>query len=278
MTKIKTGFIALSCALFLAGCANYTETGSSDFETPTVSEPADKTDPEKSDNNESEITTSSSGTTASTENKIPEQPESKPSGETASEKPDDTESVIPTAPSEPEPSQPDTPNSNTESSDDQIPGQNESKPSGEKIPDKSNDTESVTPNTDDIGSEASQIESIPEANEMKIIINGKEFSAKFCDTKAAEEFKAMLPLTLDMSELNGNEKFIYLDTSFSAASESVGYINKGELMLYGSSCVVLFYDSFSTPYSYTRLGYIDDPSGLENAVGSGSVTVEFYTE
>lgn len=37
---------------------------------------------------------------------------------------------------------------------------------------------------------------------MKINIGGTEYSSKFCETKAAEEFKAMLSLTLDMSELN----------------------------------------------------------------------------
>lgn len=110
---------------------------------------------------------------------------------------------------------------------------------------------------------------------MKIIVNGTEFSAKFHDTKAAEEFKAMLPLTLDMSELNGNEKFIYLDERFTTASEGVGHINSGDIMLYGSNCIVLFYDSFSTPYSYTRIGYIENPDGLKDAVGKGSVTVEF---
>ncbi|MCH5204703.1 MAG: hypothetical protein J1F03_08130 [Oscillospiraceae bacterium] len=110
---------------------------------------------------------------------------------------------------------------------------------------------------------------------MKIIINGKEYSAKFHDTKAAEEFKAMLPLKLDMSELNGNEKYIYLDKNLSAASENVGHINSGDIMLYGSSCIVLFYDSFNTPYSYTRIGYIEDTAGLKNAVGSGNATVEF---
>lgn len=110
---------------------------------------------------------------------------------------------------------------------------------------------------------------------MTINVGGTEYTAYFCDTQAAEEFKAMLPLSFEMSELNGNEKYIYTDTSFTASAEAVGYINKGELMLYGDSCVVLFYDSFSTPYSYTRLGYIENAEGLENAVGSGSVTVSF---
>lgn len=127
-------------------------------------------------------------------------------------------------------------------------------------------------------SEINRTETDQEVNEMKVNINGTEYTAHFYDTKAAEEFKAMLPLTLNMSELNGNEKYIYMDGDFTTASENVGSIKKGELMLYGSSCVVLFYDSFSTPYSYTRLGYIDDPDRLEKAVGSGSVTVEFILE
>ncbi|MCH5193741.1 MAG: hypothetical protein J1F11_07250 [Oscillospiraceae bacterium] len=139
------------------------------------------------------------------------------------------------------------------------------------------ETTSVTTVTTTV-TETETTQTEAEVKELKISIGGTEYTAHFYDTKAAEEFKAMLPLTLNMSELNGNEKYIYMDGDLTTASEKVGSIKKGELMLYGSSCVVLFYDSFSTPYSYTRLGYIDDPSGLEKAVGSGSVTVEFYTE
>ena len=113
---------------------------------------------------------------------------------------------------------------------------------------------------------------------MTVTIGDRNFTAMLYDNKTAQEFYDRLPMTLEMSELNGNEKYIYTDTSFTTSAESVGHINKGELMLYGDSCVVLFYDNFDTPYSYTKLGYIENTEGLENAVGTGSVTVRFSAE
>lgn len=110
---------------------------------------------------------------------------------------------------------------------------------------------------------------------MTVTVNGESYTVHFYDTEAAEKFGSMLPVSFTMSELNGNEKYIYTDTKFPTSAEKVGSIKKGEIMLYGDNCIVLFYDSFSTPYSYTRIGYIENADGLENAVGKQDAQVKF---
>lgn len=99
------------------------------------------------------------------------------------------------------------------------------------------------------------------------------FAAKLYDNNAAKTFLAQLPMTLKMSELNGNEKYCYLPDSLPTDSQSVRRILAGDLMLYGPDCLVLFYESFTSTYSYTKLGYIEDASGLADALGRGSVEI-----
>lgn len=101
------------------------------------------------------------------------------------------------------------------------------------------------------------------------------FSATLLDNETARQLAELFPLTLEMSELNGNEKYFYLDGSLPTDSHRPGQINAGDLMLYGDNCLVLFYESFSSGYSYTRLGSVDDPAGLAEALGTGGVEVTF---
>lgn len=118
-------------------------------------------------------------------------------------------------------------------------------------------------------------ENVPMSNNLKITIGSVSFNATLESNETTKEFKKLLPLTVKMSELNGNEKLFYLQNSLPTASFNPRTIQTGDLMLYGSTCVVLFYESFSTPYTYTRLGGITNPSGLASAVGTGSVNVTF---
>ena len=110
---------------------------------------------------------------------------------------------------------------------------------------------------------------------IEILVGGKAFTAVLNDNEAARALVEKLPMTLNMDELNGNEKYYYLDSALPTNASVPSGIHTGDLMLYGSSCLVLFYKSFPTSYSYTPLGRIDDPDGLAAALGSGSVQVTF---
>ena len=147
------------------------------------------------------------------------------------------------------------------SEDDPVHGGTSNRPVGDGSADGSEDSGS---------NEENDMES-----DIKITVNGASFNATLADNATAQAFAAMLPVTLEMDELNGNEKYHYLDTSLPAASRTVDTIHAGDLMLYGSSCVVLFYKTFASGYNYTRIGKVDNPDGLAAALGRGSVSVTF---
>lgn len=112
-------------------------------------------------------------------------------------------------------------------------------------------------------------------NRMKITVGNTSFTAILANNSAANAFKELLPMTVSMGEHAGNEKFYDLPRSLTTASSNPGTIQNGDIMLYGSRTLVLFYQTFRTSYSYTRIGSVDDPSGLERALGRGSVTITF---
>ena len=116
------------------------------------------------------------------------------------------------------------------------------------------------------------------SNTLKIKVGSKEFTATLLDNPSATAFKSMLPLTINMTELNGNEKYFDLPKSLPTNTSNPGTINTGDLLLWGSNTLVLFYKTFSTSYSYTKLGKIDDPTGLAAALGTGNVNVTIESQ
>lgn len=110
---------------------------------------------------------------------------------------------------------------------------------------------------------------------VKITIGTSLFVATFYDNATAKAFAEMLPMTIAMNELNGNEKYNYLSGNLPASPENPTTIHNGDLMLYGSNCIVLFYETFNTSYSYTKIGAVDNPIGLKAALGSSNAAVRF---
>lgn len=131
-------------------------------------------------------------------------------------------------------------------------------------PDGSND-----PNDDNNNPEQ------PVSRNIRIKIGDSSFAATLEDNEAGNAFAALLPLTITMTEMNGNEKYYYLSNNLPTEGYRPGTIRNGDLMLYGSNCVVLFYETFTSSYSYTRLGKVTNPEGLAATLGRGDATVTF---
>ena len=110
---------------------------------------------------------------------------------------------------------------------------------------------------------------------MWMIVGERRFAITLTDNEAAHAFAEQLPLTLDMSELNGNEKHAELPNALPTNASQARTIRSGDLMLYGAKTVVVFYATFSSSYSYTRLGRVDDPTGLAEALGRSGARVVF---
>lgn len=116
------------------------------------------------------------------------------------------------------------------------------------------------------------------SKQIKITIGSKHFTAALEDNATARAFRALLPMTISMTELNGNEKYFRFSDNLPVNASVPETIRTGDLMIYGARTLVLFYKSFPTSYEYTRLGRINDTKGLAAAVGSGSVKVTLEQE
>lgn len=126
-----------------------------------------------------------------------------------------------------------------------------------------------------VAADAAPASAKSEESRMWMTVGERRFAITLADNAAARAFAAQLPLTLDMSELNGNEKHADLPKALPANASRPGTIRNGDLMLYGADTLVVFYSTFDSPYSYTRLGRVNEPDGLAQALGRRGVRVLF---
>lgn len=110
---------------------------------------------------------------------------------------------------------------------------------------------------------------------MWMTVDTQRFAVTLEDNPTARAFVQLLPATFDMPDLNGNEKHIRLPRSLPANAERPGMIRTGDVMLYGNDTLVVFYQTFRSGYSYTRIGRIANWAGLPDALGPGSSRVGF---
>lgn len=114
-----------------------------------------------------------------------------------------------------------------------------------------------------------------DTSKLKITIGPNVFTANLNSNATAMAFKARLPFTINMADLNKNEKHAELPRSLPTESGKPGTIQTGDLMLYGSNTLVLFYKTFPSSYSYSPIGRVENSSELTKALGEGDITVNF---
>lgn len=119
-----------------------------------------------------------------------------------------------------------------------------------------------------------------EVEEMKLQIEagGSTFTAVLEENQAAAALVEMIkdePMVIEMEDYAGFEKVGSLGTSL-PASNSQMTARAGDIVLYNSSQIVMFYGSNS--WSYTKLAEVEDLTGWEDALGSGSVSVTLSVE
>ena len=74
----------------------------------------------------------------------------------------------------------------------------------------------------------------------ELIIDGRSFQLDFEVNETTEELLEQLPLSVTMADLHHNEKYVYLSEPLSTAPEKVGHIEKGDVLLFGTDCLVIF--------------------------------------
>ncbi len=116
-----------------------------------------------------------------------------------------------------------------------------------------------------------------EAKKLKMNVQIGEFcfTATLEDNQAVSELVEMMeqePVTIEMEDYAGFEKVGALGTRLTAKDVQTT-TRSGDIVLYNSSNIVIFYGTNS--WAYTRIGHIDDLTDWETALGSGSVTAVF---
>lgn len=113
---------------------------------------------------------------------------------------------------------------------------------------------------------------------MKITVGNHTLSATFENNSSAAAFRELLsqnPVTIEMEDYGGFEKVGPLGTELTRNDTQIT-TEPGDVILYQGNQITIYYGTNS--WNFTRLAKIDDPSGLREKLGDGTVSVTFSLE
>lgn len=108
---------------------------------------------------------------------------------------------------------------------------------------------------------------------VSVKIEDQTYQLQLADNATTRAFIKRLPLKLTLQELNGNEKFQELPFELPTDEQPIQQIRKGDVLLFGSRTLVIFYEDFPTHYKYTRIGKLA-PRQVDSLTTNASVHVK----
>lgn len=117
----------------------------------------------------------------------------------------------------------------------------------------------------------SQTES--DTDKITLAFNNHTYTATLANNSSAAALKELLKngsLTIEAHDFGNFEKVGEIGQTLPANDENI-VTEAGDLILYQGTRFVVYYDT--NTYNFTRLGKIDNPNGLKEALGSGNVTI-----
>jgi len=117
-------------------------------------------------------------------------------------------------------------------------------------------------------------------NKINVSFNGYTYPATLADNSSAAAFAELLQdrggsVTIHMSDYGSFEKVGALGADLPRNDQQITTA-AGDIILYQGNQITIYYAQNS--WSFTRLGRLDDPAGLLDALGNGDADVTFALE
>lgn len=117
---------------------------------------------------------------------------------------------------------------------------------------------------------------IKKEKNMKLLINEKEMDVSWEENESVEALKKLLPLNIEMNKYGGFEQVGSLGTNLPSNDKRIT-TTSGDIVLYSSSQIVIFYES--NTWEYTKLGHINmDKNDLTSLLNSNNVTLSLLLQ